>query len=181
MRLLTRIALVVFIAVIAIIAVALVRTLAYRPPGEVSTADIRVAPVDQIDVSAAAQHLSQAVQIQTISHQNLADDQPDEWRKLHEFLVAAYPAAHAAMTREIVGRNTLIYTWRGSDPSLAPVVLMAHQDVVPVTAGPEGRWKHPPFAGEIAEGAVWGRGSVDDKGSLITLFEGVDLLARQGF
>lgn len=181
MRLLSRIALVVFLAVIAVIAIALIRTLTYRPPGEVSTADIRVVPVDQVDVAAAAQHLSQAVQIQTVSHQEAKDDQPAEWARLHDWLQATYPAAHAAMTREIVGRNTLVYTWKGSDPSLAPVVLMAHQDVVPVTPGSDGEWKHPPFAGEIAEGAVWGRGSIDDKGSLITLFEGADLLARQGF
>ncbi|MBS0361770.1 MAG: M20 family peptidase [Proteobacteria bacterium] len=181
MRLVGRIALIVFLGVILVIAIALVRTLTYKPPGEVSTADIRVVPVDQIDVASAAQHLSQAVQIQTVSHQDQKDDQPAEWARLHDWLQATYPAAHAAMTREIVGKNTLIYTWKGSDPSLAPVVLMAHQDVVPVTPGTEAEWKHAPFAGEIAEGAVWGRGSVDDKGSLITLFEGADMLARQGF
>ena len=181
MRLLSRIALVVFVGIILVIAIALVRTLTYRAPGEVSTADIRVVPVDQIDVSAAAQHLSEAVQIQTVSHQNLADDQPAEWSRLHDWLAATYPAAHAAMTREIVGHNTLVYTWKGADPALAPVVLMAHQDVVPVTPGSEAEWKHPPFAGALAEGSVWGRGSVDDKGSLVTLFEGADLLARQGF
>ncbi|HEY3948169.1 M20 family peptidase [Phenylobacterium sp.] len=181
MRVLSRIALIVFLGVIAVIAIALVRTLTYRLPGEVSTADIRVVPAGEIDVASAAQHLSQAVQIQTVSHQDLKDDQPAEWARLHDFLVATYPAAHAAMTREIVGKNTLVYTWKGSDPSLAPIVLMAHQDVVPVTPGTEAEWKHPPFAGAVADGAVWGRGSVDDKGSLITLFEGAESLAKQGF
>jgi carboxypeptidase PM20D1 len=85
------------------------------------------------------------------------------------------------MTREVVADHTLVYTWKGSDPSLAPVVLMAHQDVVPVTPGTEGDWKHPPFGGVIADGAVWGRGSIDDKGSLVTLFEGAEALAKSGF
>ncbi|MFX5522294.1 M20/M25/M40 family metallo-hydrolase, partial [Acinetobacter baumannii] len=53
--------------------------------------------------------------------------------------------------------------------------------VVPVTPGTEDDWKHPPFAGVIADGAVWGRGAIDDKGSLITLFEGAEALASQGF
>jgi carboxypeptidase PM20D1 len=181
MRIIGRIALVLFVAIIAVIAIALARTLMYRPPGQVSTAEVRVVPSVPFDVAQAAQHLSQAVQIQTVSHQNLADDQPAEWAKLHDFLLASYPAAHAAMTREIVGKNTLIYTWKGSDPSLAPILLMAHQDVVPVTAGSEAEWKHPPFSGAIADGAVWGRGSIDDKGSLITLFEGVEALAKTGF
>jgi carboxypeptidase PM20D1 len=52
---------------------------------------------------------------------------------------------------------------------------------VPVTAGTEGDWKYPPFAGTIAEKAVWGRGTVDDKGSLIGLFEALEALGAQGF
>src|SRR3546814_17821322 len=42
-------------------------------------------------------------------------------------------------------------------------------------------WKYPPFAGTIAEKAVWGRGTVDDKGSLIGLFEAIEALAKRGF
>src|SRR5579871_6467209 len=117
MRILSRIALVVFITILAVVGVALVRTVTYRPPGEVSTVEVRVADPRPVDVGQAAQHLSQAVQIQTVSHQDPADDQPAEWAKLHDFLAASYPAAHAAMTREVVGKNTLIYTWKGSDPS----------------------------------------------------------------
>ena len=181
MRIFGRIALGLIGLVAVLIAVVVVRTLTYRAPAAVSADAVKVALPVVVDLDAAAQHLSQAIQIQTVSHQNAADDQPAEWTRLHDFLAATYPAAHAAMTREVVGRNTLVYTWKGSDPSLAPIVLMAHQDVVPVTPGTEANWKHPPFAGVIAEGAVWGRGAVDDKGSLITLFEGVETLARQGF
>jgi carboxypeptidase PM20D1 len=181
MRTFGRIILGLVLVLVLLVAVVLVRTFTYRAPAAVDTASVAVAPPVVVDTALAAQHLSQAVQIQTVSHQDPAEDQPAEWDRLHAFLAQAYPAAHAAMTREIVARNTLIYTWKGSDPSLAPVILMAHQDVVPVTAGTEGDWKHPPFSGAIADGAVWGRGSIDDKGSLITLFEGVEALAKQGF
>lgn len=181
MRMLGRIALVVFIAVIALIAVLVVRTVTYKAPMGMDVAAVKVAPPVPVDLNLAAQHLSQAIQIQTVSHQDPAQDQPAEWERLHAFLQTAYPAAHAAMAREVVGKASLVYTWPGSDPSLAPVILMAHQDVVPVTPGTEGDWKHPPFAGEIAEGAVWGRGAIDDKGSLITLFEGVEALSKAGF
>ncbi|HEX5264402.1 MAG TPA: M20 family peptidase [Phenylobacterium sp.] len=181
MRTLGRIALGIVLVFAVLIAVVLVRTFTFKAPASADATSVKVAPPISVDVPAAAQHLSQAVQIKTVSHQDRADDQPAEWQRLHDFLQTTYPAAHAAMTREIVANNTLVYTWKGSDPSLAPVVLMAHQDVVPVTPGTEGDWKHPPFAGEIADGAVWGRGSIDDKGSLITLFEGVEALAKQGF
>jgi len=181
MRTLGRIALGIVLVFALLIAVVLVRTFTFKGPAAVDAASVKVAPAVMVDLAAAAQHLSQAVQIQTVSHQDPAENQPAEWARLHDFLAATYPAAHAAMTREIVAANTLVYTWKGSEPSLAPVVLMAHQDVVPVTPGTERDWKHPPFAGEIAEGAVWGRGSIDDKGSLITLFEGAEALAKQGF
>jgi carboxypeptidase PM20D1 len=181
MRVIVRLALGLVAVFVVLAGVVVIRTLTFKGPAVVDAASVKVAPPVTVDLAAAAQHLSQAVQIQTVSHQNPADDQPAEWVRLHDFLATAYPAAHAATTREIVGKNTLIYTWKGSDPALAPVVLMAHQDVVPVTPGTEGQWKHPPFSGEIADGAVWGRGSIDDKGSLITLFEGVEALAKQGF
>ena len=181
MRLVGRMLLALVLVVAVLAAVILVRTFTLKAPAAADLAAVKVAPAVAVDLDAAAQHLSQAVQIQTVSHQALADDQPAEWQRLHDFLQTTYPAAHAAMTREIVGRNTLVYTWKGSDPSLAPIILMAHQDVVPVTAGSEGDWKHPPFSGAIAEGAVWGRGSIDDKGSLITIFEGLETLAKTGF
>jgi len=181
MRVLGRLALLVIAAFVVLVAVVLFRTFTYKPPAEVDLATVKVAPPVVVDVDAAAGRLSQAVQIQTVSHQDPAEDQPAEWDRLHALLQSAYPAAHAAMRREVVGTKSLIYTWPGSDPSLAPVILMAHQDVVPVTPGTEKDWKQPPFSGAIADGAVWGRGSIDDKGSLITLFEGIEALAKQGF
>lgn len=50
-----------------------------------------------------------------------------------------------------------------------------------MTPGTEKDWKYPPFAGTIADNAVWGRGTVDDKGSLVGLFEAIEALAVQGF
>ena len=56
------------------------------------------------------------------------------------------------------GRTTLVVTLRGTDPSAQPLTFLGHTDVVPVD---EKHWTHPPFAGEISEGSIWGRGSVD--------------------
>jgi len=181
MKILGRIALGAIGLLVLLVAVIAVRTMTYKPPVSADLGQVKLAPPIAIDGARAAQHLSQAIGFQTVSHQDKADDQPAEWDKLHAWLQATYPAAHAAMTREVISDHTLVYTWAGSDPALAPIVLMAHQDVVPVTPGTEGDWKHPPFGGVIADGAVWGRGAIDDKGSLITLFEGVEALASNGF
>ena len=172
-------ALVAGVAVLA--AVVAARTATFKGPAGPTATEVKLAPEVAFDREAAAQHLSQAIQIQTVSHQDKADDNPAEWDRLHAWLQTTYPTIHALMTREVVATHSLVYTWKGTDPSLAPIVLMAHQDVVPVTAGTEGDWKHPPFSGAVADGAVWGRGSIDDKGSLVTLFEGAEALAKTGF
>lgn len=157
------------------------RTATFKPATQVDLSAVKIAAATPVDQARAALHLSQAVQIQTVSHQNKAENDWAEWDRLHAWLATTYPAAHAAMTREILPNKALVYTWQGSDPSLAPIILMGHQDVVPVTAGTEGDWKHAPFAGEIADGAVWGRGSVDDKGTLVMMFEAAEALAAKGF
>lgn len=176
-----KIALVAGAAVAVLGAVVVGRTLSYQPPPAADIGGIAFAPAVPVDVQAAAGRLSAAIQIPTVRHQDPAEDQLAEWDRLHAFLQASYPKAHAAMTREVIDHKTLIYTWAGSDPKLPPIILMAHQDTVPVTAGTEGDWKLPPFSGALAEGAVWGRGAVDDKGSLIGLFEALEILSGQGF
>jgi carboxypeptidase PM20D1 len=170
------------LAVVAVIAgTVAVRTATFRPADIADGSDVRLAAVPAYDLDAAVAHLSAAAQIRTISHQDVADNELVEWDRLHVWLAASYPAAHGAMSRMILPNKTLVYHWPGSAAALAPIIVMAHQDVVPVTEGTEKDWKYPPFAGTIAENAVWGRGTVDDKGSLIGLFEAIEALAKSGF
>ncbi len=156
------------------------RTAMFTPEAVADGSAVKVGVAPSFDVQQAAQHLGEAVRFQTVSNQDPAQNKVEEWDKLHAWLVSTYPKAHAVMRREVLGK-TLIYTWPGSDPAAQPIIVMAHQDVVPVTPGTEQDWKHQPFAGEIAEGAVWGRGSIDDKGSLVALFEALEAMAGQGF
>lgn len=170
------------LAIVGVLAVIVTyRTATFKPATAVDITAVKLAASLPVDQALAAKHLSESVRILTISHQDKAEDQPAEWDRLHAWLATTYPATHAAMTREILPNKALVYSWAGSDASLAPIVLMAHQDVVPVTPGTEGDWKYPPFAGTIAEGSVWGRGSIDDKGSLVTIFESLEALAVSGF
>ena len=157
------------------------RTATFAPGRNDAGAAITLADVPPFDITSAAANLSRAIQFQTISHQDKAQNKIAEWNNFHIWLQNTYPAVHRAMPREIISDGALLYHWQGSDPSLKPIIVMAHQDVVPVTEGTEKDWKHPPFSGQIAEKAIWGRGSVDDKGSLIGLFEAFETLAKTGF
>jgi carboxypeptidase PM20D1 len=139
-----------------------------------------------IDPKRAAEHLSQAIRFETISHQRGANADAiarsdAAFTGFHDWMDATYPAFTTATNREIVGGHTLFYTWAGRDASLDPVLLMSHIDVVPIAPGTEDQWEHPPFSGAIADGYVWGRGTIDNKGSLIAMMEAAELLAAKGF
>ena len=181
MKLAGKIGLTVLAVVMVIAAIAGYRYATFSAADIGNGAGIKIAAAPAIDIAQAAQNLSAAIRFQTISLQNPAENDVAQWDALQSWMQATYPAAHGAMQRELVASRTMIYTWAGSDTALQPIILMAHQDVVPVTSGTEKDWKHEPFSGEIVDGAVWGRGAVDDKGSLITIFEALEALARQGF
>ncbi|WP_084420328.1 M20 family peptidase [Henriciella litoralis] len=168
---------------LGLVAVLVVRALNYGgTPSDVQTVELPDAP--DISVERAAEHLSEAIKFRTITLQG-GDPRPGQegpWLELQAWLETTYPAFHAAANKETVpGGYTLLYTWEGSDPSLDPILLMAHQDVVPVNIGTEGDWTGAPFAGEIVDGYIYGRGAMDDKGSLVALMEALDALARDGF
>ena len=101
-------------------AVIAMRTATFAPAAVADAADIKVAAAPAFDTAAAAQHLSAAVRFQTVSHQDPAENQLAEWDKLHSWLAATYPHAHAAMRRDTLGK-ALLYTWPGSRSSSWPI------------------------------------------------------------
>jgi carboxypeptidase PM20D1 len=162
------------------VGVIVIRTVMIHP-GPDATASVKLAPAPAVDVDRAAAHLGKAVRIQTISRIEGVVDNPEAFLAFQAFLKSAYPRLHAAMRFEAVAGYSLLYTLPGSDPSLAPILLLAHQDVVPVEAGTEGDWEAPPFSGDIRDGSIYGRGAVDDKGSLVAVMEAMETLFARGF
>jgi len=181
MRRLWKIGLTALACLVLLTAAVGLRTLAYRSPFAFDPSQVPLADPVAIDTERAARHLAEAVRLRTVSHQDPGQNEWAEWDRLHAWLERTYPTAHAAMTREVVAGRTLLYTWPGTDRTRRPIILMAHHDVVPVAAGTETGWRHAPFDGVVADGAVWGRGAVDDKSSLVALFEALEALAAAGF
>lgn len=144
---------------------------------------VQVAPLAKlaVDTAAVAQSMAQAVRAKTVSGLFDPTGTAAEFDALHAHLRARYPLVHEKLQREVVGGHSLLFTWKGSDEKAQPFALLAHQDVVPIAPGTETLWKKPPFAGVIEDGFVWGRGTLDDKSSLITQLEAVELLLKSGF
>jgi len=123
----------------------------------------------------------ESLRFRTVSVQDSTQWNPQPFLEFRDWLRAAFPRVDSALTREVVNGYSLLYTWKGADTTRAPILLTGHFDVVPVESGTDSMWTHPPFAGDTADGMLWGRGAADDKISVIGLLEGVELLVAQGF
>lgn len=156
-----------------------VQTHRFQPEPTANLPQLASAPA--VDVERAARRLGEAIALRTVSIGPDAKHDLSQWHALHQWLEHSYPQLHAKLQREFVAELTLLYSWPGSDGSLAPIVLMAHQDVVPINMATHADWTHPPFAGVVADGKIWGRGALDDKGSLVALMEAVETLLEADF
>ena len=128
-----------------------------------------------------ADHLGAVVRCPSVSFQDPSERQLEPFLTLHELLEELFPRTHRTLNRQVVGGASLLYHWPGRDPGIAPVLLMAHLDVVPVEPETERAWKYPPFGGIVADGYVWGRGALDTKSTLVGILEAVEALLARGF
>lgn len=133
-----------------------------------------------VDEAKAAAHLGRAITFKTVSYQDKPHD-AEAFAGLHAALQEMFPKVHQALVREVVAERSLLYTWKGKDAGKPPILLMAHQDVVPVEPGTEGDWQKPPFDGVVEDGFVWGRGSIDFKNGVVGLLEAVEALLAEGY
>ncbi|NBB73218.1 MAG: M20/M25/M40 family metallo-hydrolase [Bacteroidetes bacterium] len=133
-----------------------------------------------LDTTAAAERLAGALRFETITQRDPAALDSSAYRQLAAYLARTFPRVHETLRIDTVSGLSRLYTWSGRDTSLAPLVIMGHTDVVPVEAGTDTAWTHPPFSGQVADGYVWGRGALDDKASVVGALEAVEELLRAG-
>ena len=121
-----------------------------------------------------AEGLSRLVQIPTVTGVDRKS-----FAAFRKELAAQFPGVYSACEVIMPGgeeSDAIMFKWKGRSSS-RPLVLMAHQDVVPA----EGKWKYPPFSGTVADGKVWGRGSMDCKNTLYCTIRSVEELIGEGF
>lgn len=125
--------------------------------------------------------LQSLVRIPTVSDRDPALVDARAFDRLLHDLADQFPLLHMELELTRVGTHGLLFHWPGASAD-RPVVLMAHLDVVPIDAGAP--WQHPPFGAEIhasASGqAIWGRGTLDDKGCVVAICEAVELMLEAG-
>lgn len=168
---------VLLVLVLFLVAFILVRTILYgRAPEPVEPGALA-----DIAGEVVAEHLSAVIR-----HRTVSGTEPDKvdykpFVELRKSLEKIYPRVHATLRLDLVNRYSLLYTWKGKDESLAPILLASHIDVVPVDLTSRDEWKYPPFDGQVAEGYVWGRGTLDNKNTTIGILEAVETLIKNGY
>jgi carboxypeptidase PM20D1 len=120
--------------------------------------------------------LQALVRIPTVSHRDPGDNDTAAFDELLAELARQFPLLHERLELTRIHTHGLLFHWPGRSEA-KPVVLMAHLDVVPVEEGAP--WQHPPFEANVVDGAIWGRGTLDDKGCLVGICEAVETLLER--
>lgn len=132
----------------------------------------------------SAKRLSGAVQIPTMTFDDMGPvDEDERWLPfvdMHKYLRDTFPLTHSATSLTVVGGFSLVYTWRGSNSSLKPLMLTGHLDVVPSVTSLD-KWTYPPFDGVIDGEWIYGRGSGDCKNNVIGILTAVEHLIQSGW
>jgi carboxypeptidase PM20D1 len=147
-----------------------------------SSKQVASEPLEKIAISNGVYtNLSKAIQYPTISFSEDAIPDSTAFYGFHRFLSETFPLVHEKLTLEKISDYSLLYTWNGTNKDKKPIILMSHQDVVPVDQPTLTDWEAGPFEGKITSTDIIGRGTLDDKGTLMALLESVELLLKESF
>lgn len=163
----------VLVLLVVFVAILLVRTLLFVPR--------ELPPVQQdtitMDREKIVNDMISMIQCKTVSNRDDALVDWGEYKKFQELLRERFPLVHQHCTLEHVGKTGLLYHWQGKSAQ-EPSVCMAHYDVVPID---EEGWDKPAFEGILEDGYIWGRGTLDTKGTLCGVMEAAEQLLSEGY
>ncbi|HEV7743053.1 MAG TPA: M20/M25/M40 family metallo-hydrolase [Pseudolysinimonas sp.] len=129
------------------------------------------------DDAAAIERFRALLRIPTVSRSDPGHEDREAFARFRAAVAHLYPLVHQRLELELIDGGSLLYRWPGQGTG-RPSVLMAHHDVVPAD---EPGWRHEPFAADVSDGRIWGRGALDDKGALVAMLEAVEARLRDGF
>ena len=158
---------------IVFIAIILIRTLAFKPKAGPNVVEAE----ETLDRELIVSRLCALVKCKTVSYRDTSLEDNREFEKLIDMLPELYPNVFKACTLNRLPDRGLLFKWEGKNHG-DPAVMMAHYDVVPVN---EDMWDKPPFEAIIEDGVIWGRGTLDTKGTFNGVLSAADKLISEGF
>jgi len=159
--------------IVIFLLVILIRTFRFKP--EIKSL-VQVKHID-INRDKVTSDMVAMIRCKTISNRLEELIDREEFRKFEELLKSSFPAIHEKCELTKIGKTGVLYYLKGKS-SVKPSVCMAHYDVVPVEID---GWDKPAFEGLIEDGYIWGRGTLDTKGTLCGIVEALEQLLLQGY
>ena len=139
--------------------------------------DVRTAEPVKVNSERARQNLSTLVKFETVSNADFDKTDKAVFEAYRNKLKELYPNVTAAAEYKELGNTAMLFKIKGKS-DVEPTVLMSHYDVVPVV---EERWERAPFGGEIVDGVLWGRGTIDTKITMLGIMEALEDLLETGY
>lgn len=164
---------IILAVIIVFLGVLLVRAAMFRPYEQPDIMEDSIS----LNKEKIVADMADMIRCKTVSNQNEALVERVEFDKFQKLLVERFPKIHECFSLEKIGKTGLLYFMKGKSDG-NPSVCMAHYDVVPVN---EEGWIKPAFEGAIEDGFLWGRGTLDTKGTLCGICEAMEQLLLEGF
>ncbi len=161
------------ILIIVLIGVILIRAVRFKP-GKEESAEVSSVSLNRDKI---VEDMAAMIRCKTVSFRDDSQVDWSEFEKFEEVLKECFPLIHKACSFEKIGKTGLLYHLPGKQHD-KPSVFMAHYDVVPVV---EAGWEKPAFDAIIEDGIMWGRGTLDTKGTLCGVMEAAEQLLSEGF
>lgn len=193
----------IFIIIIVFIGVLILKTFTY-PFNKAARSNISE-DVNTFPSEKAVGRLAGGIRIATISSVDYEDTDFGPFDEFKTYLQQQYPQIYAKMDTVTINNYGLVFRWKGKKNNANPILFLSHYDVVPVigydaeTASKDSvifnikdkaidpidsiqnKWKYPPFSGAVADGYIYGRGTLDMKSMLFSILEAADSLLNEGF
>lgn len=151
----------------------LIRALRFRPhPAPVPSGEPLALPEEKI-----IRDMQELLRCKTVSYDDGSLIDQKEFQKFQKLLPVLFPELHKTCQQHFLGVNGILYHWKGASCA-DPIVLMSHYDVVPAE---ESQWEKPPFDAVLEDGILWGRGTLDTKGTLLGIMEAAEFLIKEGY
>ncbi len=155
------------------ILVLIIRTLRFKPA---KSEREKVAPVF-VNNEKAVSDFAEMIRCKTVSSVDKSLEDEAEFKKFVKLLPELFPNVFEKCIFEMPSDRSILIKWEGKNHD-APTVLMSHYDVVSVV---EEDWERPPFAGLCENGVLWGRGTLDTKGTLNGALQAAEALIKESF
>lgn len=161
------------IFILVFLLIVLIRALRFKPEEREILGEDRI----EVNRTKIIDDMSAMIRCKTVSYREESLIDRQEFEKFNALLKERFPLIHEKCTLLKVGKTGLLYHLKGKSAT-KPSVCMAHYDVVPVE---EAQWTKPPFEGLVEKDYIWGRGTLDTKGTLCGVMEALEQLLSEDY